>query len=145
MEAIIFTGIQASGKSTFFRERFFYSHALISLDLLKTRNREGEFLDVCIRTQMKLVVDNTNPTRIDRHRYVALLSAYRYHIECYHFCASVESCLQRNRSRDNAARIPNKGILSIAKKFEPPVLSEGFSRIWRVELVDQGFQVTLED
>ena len=39
MEAVVFTGIQASGKSTFYRERFFHTHLRISLDLLKTRGR----------------------------------------------------------------------------------------------------------
>ena len=40
MEAVVFMGIQGSGKSSFFRERFFSTHFHISLDLLKTRNRE---------------------------------------------------------------------------------------------------------
>lgn len=34
MEGILFIGIQASGKSTFYKERFFNSHLRISLDLL---------------------------------------------------------------------------------------------------------------
>ncbi|MBN1315005.1 MAG: hypothetical protein JXA42_06040 [Anaerolineales bacterium] len=38
MQAVIFIGIQATGKSTFFKERFFNTHVRISLDLLKTRN-----------------------------------------------------------------------------------------------------------
>jgi transcriptional regulator with XRE-family HTH domain len=37
VEAIIFVGIQASGKSTFYRERFFDTHLRINLDMLKTR------------------------------------------------------------------------------------------------------------
>ncbi|MCB9352743.1 MAG: ATP-binding protein, partial [Lewinellaceae bacterium] len=32
MEGILFIGIQASGKSTFYKERFFNSHLRISLD-----------------------------------------------------------------------------------------------------------------
>ena len=37
MEAIIFVGLPGSGKSSFYKERFFNSHVRISLDLLKTR------------------------------------------------------------------------------------------------------------
>ena len=48
MEAIVFVGIQASGKSTFYRERFFATHVRISLDLLRTRHREGRFLQTCL-------------------------------------------------------------------------------------------------
>ena len=40
MEAVVFAGLQASEKSSFFKERFFSTHVRISLDLLKTRNRE---------------------------------------------------------------------------------------------------------
>ncbi len=40
MEMIIFTGIPASGKSSFYKELFFNSHLRISMDLLNTRNKE---------------------------------------------------------------------------------------------------------
>ena len=42
MEAIVFIGLQASGKSSFYKERFFSTHVRISLDLLRTRNRERQ-------------------------------------------------------------------------------------------------------
>ncbi|MEN3294973.1 MAG: hypothetical protein V7642_4226, partial [Burkholderiales bacterium] len=41
MEMLLFIGIQASGKSTFYKERFFDTHVRISMDLLRTRNRES--------------------------------------------------------------------------------------------------------
>ncbi len=40
MEAVMFSGIQATGKSTFFQQRFFNTHVRINLDMLKTRNRD---------------------------------------------------------------------------------------------------------
>jgi len=39
MEAIIFIGIQATGKSTFYKDNFFKTHIRINLDMLKTRKR----------------------------------------------------------------------------------------------------------
>lgn len=45
MEGIIFIGIQASGKSSFYKEKFFNSHLRVSLDLLNTRNKENQILD----------------------------------------------------------------------------------------------------
>ncbi|HWE94100.1 MAG TPA: hypothetical protein VG269_09070 [Tepidisphaeraceae bacterium] len=39
MEAVIFCGVQGSGKSTFFRERFFDTHLRLNLDMLRTRHR----------------------------------------------------------------------------------------------------------
>jgi predicted kinase len=35
MEAVIFVGIQGSGKSTFYNERFVDTHIRINLDMLK--------------------------------------------------------------------------------------------------------------
>ncbi len=61
MEAVIFMGLQASGKSSFYKENFFNSHIRLSMDLLNTRNRERKFLELSIETQAKVVVDNTNP------------------------------------------------------------------------------------
>lgn len=39
MEAVIFVGVQASGKTMFYYERFFDTHIRLSLDMLKTRAR----------------------------------------------------------------------------------------------------------
>jgi predicted kinase len=70
MEAIIFVGLPGSGKSSFYKERFFNSHVRISLDLLKTRHRETRILDVCLETDQRFVIDNTNPTRAERSRFI---------------------------------------------------------------------------
>ena len=70
MEAVIFCGIQGVGKSTFFKDRFFRTHVRISLDLLRTRNRERIFLAACLESGQRFVVDNTNPTRNERSVYI---------------------------------------------------------------------------
>ena len=38
MEAVILCGVQGSGKTTLYRDRFLDTHARISMDLLKTRS-----------------------------------------------------------------------------------------------------------
>jgi len=40
VEAVIFVGIQATGKSSFYRKHFFDTYVRINLDMLKTRYRE---------------------------------------------------------------------------------------------------------
>ena len=40
MEMVLFIGIQATGKSSFYLERFFRTHVRINGDMLKTRHRE---------------------------------------------------------------------------------------------------------
>src|SRR5215212_10848630 len=70
MEAVILCGVQGSGKTTLYRDRFLETHARVSLDLLRTRSREAAFLRTCLQTRQPFVVDNTNPTPADRRRYV---------------------------------------------------------------------------
>lgn len=44
MQLVLFIGIQATGKSTFYRQRFYDSHIRLSLDMLRTRHRESLLL-----------------------------------------------------------------------------------------------------
>ena len=80
MDAVLLIGIQGSGKSWFFNERFRDTHVRLNLDMLRTRHRESVLLKACIDTQQPFVVDNTNPTIQDRARYIepAKQAASRY-------------------------------------------------------------------
>ena len=54
--AILFTGIQATGKSSFYRERFFHTHVRINLDMLRTRHRERVLLRARLEALQPFVV-----------------------------------------------------------------------------------------
>ena len=69
MQAVIFIGLQGSGKTTFYAKRFLKTHVRISLDMLKTRNKEKLFLQLCLATGQKFVIDNTNPGTAERKKY----------------------------------------------------------------------------
>ncbi|MFK7935618.1 MAG: hypothetical protein AB8G22_19035, partial [Saprospiraceae bacterium] len=69
MEGIIFIGLQGSGKSTFYKEKFFDKYLRISMDMLNTRNKERQILEKCLDLQQCVVIDNTNPTREVRASY----------------------------------------------------------------------------
>lgn len=85
MEAVVFCGIQASGKTTFYLERFFKSHVRLNLDMLKTRHRERVLLNACLETGQRFVVDNTNPTASERRRYVEPAIAAGFRVVGYFF------------------------------------------------------------
>ena len=70
MQLIIFTGVQASGKSSFYLLNLAHSHLRINLDMLKTRHRENMIFEACLASKTKMVIDNTNPTKADRARYI---------------------------------------------------------------------------
>lgn len=141
MEAIIFCGIQATGKSTFFKERFFKTHVHISLDVLKTRHREGRFLQTCLDTKQAFVLDNTNVSKTDREKYIALAKVYEFKVKGYYFQSKLQEALQRNATREGKENIPEKGIKGSYNRLQLPDFSEGFDELYYVELNENGFMV----
>lgn len=141
MEAVIFTGLQGAGKSSFYREQFFSTHMRISLDLVKTRYRELRFLEVCLATDQRFVIDNTNPTRKERSKYIEVAKASRYTVSGYYFQSIVEDCLLRNAKRLKSERVPDVAIFSVAKKLELLSLDEGFDQLFYVYLQNGKFIV----
>ena len=139
MEAVVFIGLQASGKSSFYQERFFSTHVRISLDLLRTRNRERRLLTVFLETQQPFVIDNTNPTREERAKYIAVAESAKYSVVGFYFRSKAKECLARNQQRSE--RVPDVGILSSAKKLELPTREEGFDTLKYVRLTEAGFVV----
>ncbi|HEX8694557.1 MAG TPA: AAA family ATPase [Longimicrobium sp.] len=134
MEAVIFVGIQASGKSTFYRERFFDTHVRVSRDLLKTKSREQVLLEACLRTKQPFVVDNTNVTAAERARYIQAARAAGFRVVGYFFRATTREAIARNRLRAGRAVIPVPGILGTYKKLEEPRREEGFDELYAVTL-----------
>lgn len=138
MTAIIFTGIPASGKSSFFKERFFDTHIRINLDMLKTRHREKLLLEACIAAKQPFVVDNTNATTAERERFITPAREAGFKVIGYYFSSRVQDALERNRKREGKARIPDKGVTGTAERLELPTMSEGFDELWYVRMDGNG-------
>jgi hypothetical protein len=143
-EAVIFTGVQAAGKSTFYRERFFETHVRISMDLLKTRRRESILLEACLLARQSFVVDNTNPLAADRARYVAAARGAGFLVTGYFFRATTAEAIARNRRRSDKPAIPIPGLLGTWKRLEEPRWSEGFDALFTVTLTSDGVYVLEE-
>ncbi|MEM8529000.1 MAG: ATP-binding protein [Bacteroidota bacterium] len=141
MQAILFIGIQASGKSTFYKERFFNTHVRISMDLLNTRNKENQFLEKCIELQQRLVVDDTNPTTVERAKYILKLKVAKYEVVGYYFQSDLVASIQRNEQRKGKEKIPVVGIRATYKKMELPSYEEGFDKLYQVEIVHDTFVI----
>ncbi|MBF6613005.1 MAG: AAA family ATPase [Chloroflexi bacterium] len=138
MQAVIFVGIQGSGKSSFYKERFFNTHLRINLDMLKTRHREELLLKAYIEMQQSFVVDNTNPTIQERARYIEPARAARFRIIGYYFQSSVQEAIRRNNLRSGRERIPPQAIGGTAKRLQLPTLSEGFDELYYVTMGESG-------
>lgn len=138
MEAVILVGVQASGKTTFFRERFFGTHVRISLDLLKTRHRELRLMQVCLETQQPFVIDNTNPTQEDRQRYIVAARQVGFRVVGYYLQSNVGECKARNDCRCEREHVPLIGLLGTYKRLVLPRLGEGFDELHYVRIGEDG-------
>jgi predicted kinase len=145
MEAVIFVGVQGSGKSTFYREHFFDTHVRISLDMLRTRHREQLLLAACLAAKQPFVIDNTNPLPTDRARYIGLAREAGFRVVAYFFETSLREAIRRNNQRAGKQRIPIPAIAGTLRKLKPPVLEEGFDAIYRVTISPEGAFVTRSD
>jgi len=141
MQAIIFIGIQGSGKTSFYKEQFLKTHVRISMDLLKTRGKEARFMQLCLETGQKFVIDNTNPTPAVRARYIEAAKQYRFTIIGYYFNSSIHEAIARNNQRTGKELISVIGIRATYKKLQPPTLQEGFDKLFEVKLSDHHFEV----
>ena len=138
MQAVILIGVQATGKSAFFKERFADTHVRINLDMLKTRQREKIILEACLEAHQSFVVDNTNPTSDDRQRYIAPAKRVGFEVIGYYFESNLSSSLHRNQGRPGKERIPDVGIRAAYRKLQIPTLSEGFDKLYYVKINPQG-------
>ena len=144
-ELVVFTGLQASGKTSFFRERFAETHVHISKDAWpnarKKEERQRRLIEGHLRAGRSVVVDNTNPTPVEREPLITMGRALGACISSYSFVVSVEEALRRNAQRDGRARIADVGIYSVAKRLVTPTEAEEFDQRFEVRLMGEGFLV----
>src|SRR2546421_13121590 len=140
MEMIILMGLQASGKSTFYRTHFATTHEHVSKDLLlKSKNKnkdqkQAELIERAFQEQRSVVIDNTNATKQDRLLLIEVGRRYDATIIGYYFQPDVSSSRTRNMQRAGKAQVPEKAIFITAYKFEPPSYAEGFDTLYCVRI-----------
>ena len=142
MELIIFTGLQASGKSTFYQRHCATPYEHISMDLLQhnknPRKRQLVLIEAALQAQQSVVVDNTNPTVEDRQPLIQLGHLYGANIVGYYFATTVRQCIERNKQREGKAKVPDVAIYATAKKLVRPAYSEGFDLLYEVAIGENG-------
>lgn len=145
-EAVVFVGVQGSGKSSFYYERFFHTHIRISLDVVRTRRREQLIFEACLNAGQSFVIDNTNPLPTDRARYIEPARAAGFLVIAYFFRTKLEDAIRRNNQRESKKRVPVAAVAGTFKKMQAPRIEEGFDAIYIVELTPQDkFLATLAE
>jgi predicted kinase len=131
MEAVVLCGLQGSGKTTLYRDRFLDTHEHVSLDVVQTRAREAELLRTCLDEGRSFVVDNTNPTPADRRRYVEPARAAGFKVIGYLVEAGAGEAFAR-------AGIPPGRVAATARALQPPTPEEGFDELWHATAAPGG-------
>jgi predicted kinase len=145
MEAVIFVGMQASGKTSFYLQKFADTHVRISLDVLKTRSREELLVAKCLADKRSFVVDNTNPLPSDRVRYIGRAHDAGFKVIAYSFETSLPDAIHRNNRRNAKERVPVPALASTYRKLQAPSFREGFDAIHHVTIGPDGqFTITAD-
>ena len=141
-KAIIMIGIQGSGKSEFCR-RFLPDVQRVNLDTLKTRNNEKRMIADCHERGADYVVDNTNPTRADRARYIPAAREAGYRVIGYFMQSRLQECIARNNLREGKEKIPAKAIAMTSNRLEMPSVDEGFDELYF--MANDGKEMTISE
>lgn len=145
-ELAIFIGLQASGKSSFYRRCLEGSHAHVSKDRMRQggskQQRMLRQVDRHLGAGRSVAVDNTNVTRADRAALIAAAQAHEARVVGYYFSSRLADCLPRNAARLGEARVPDVALFATAKRLERPSLDEGFAALYLVRITPgQAFEV----
>jgi predicted kinase len=146
VELVVFSGLQASGKTSYFRSRFAASHVHVSKDAWpNARNRERRqqrLIAEALGRGESVVVDNTNPSPVERRPLVELGRLAGARVIAYCFVSTVDEALARNAARAGRARVADVGIFTVAGRLVAPTADEGFDERFEVRIADGTFVVT---
>ncbi len=137
-EAIIFVGLQGSGKTTYFIDHFAATHEHVSRDVQQTAEREMALMRECLASGRSFVLDNTNATRKVRAPYIRDARAAGFSVLSYFFDTPVRTAIGRNNHRKDKKPVPVPAILRAAKRLEPPSVEEGIDEIRTIRAENAG-------
>jgi predicted kinase len=133
VELIIFVGLQAAGKSTYYRTHFAATHVHVSKDLMKNARdrevRQQQMIREALAAGRSVVVDNTNPTPAARVPLIAIGRRLGARVVAVFFQSVVKDAVARNRLREGKERVPDVALYVTARKLVAPTLDEGFDEV----------------
>ena len=134
MEVAVLIGLQASGKTTFYRSRLAATHTHVSKDNFpRARNRQRRQLSLiaaALADGRNVAVDNTNPSPLEWQPIIEVAKAHGATVTGYWFPVDLEASLTRNAARPDP--VPDVGIYSALKHLTQPCPADGFDRLFVV-------------
>lgn len=151
-EFIMFTGIPASGKSTYSRKLADMGYRVLSADVIRIEMAgaedpfampQDEFEEfnagvfdhikhecaTSLREGISVVMDATNIARKRRLTYLAEMNRVPCRKKCLLFITPLSICIERNSLRQDPARVPDSNMNKMLRNFECPCYAEGWDEI----------------
>lgn len=126
-DCVILIGLPGAGKTSLYRQRFEATHRRIE---------DKRQLEAALASGAPVVVDNTNPRRVDRAPLIARARAHGARVIGYYFDVTTRAAVARNAARSGKDKVPNVAIFTVAKRLEPPARDEGFDELFRVTIAE---------
>ena len=138
-ELAVFVGLQASGKTSFYRSRLAATHVLVSKDLMPNvrdrERRQRELVQRALVAGRSVAVDNTNASAESRAALIAIGHEHGARVVGYAFESEIAACLARNAAREGRARVAAVALHVTRHRLQWPSLAEGFDALFRVRLL----------
>jgi predicted kinase len=142
VELIVFIGLQASGKSSFYRARFAATHIHVSMDNFRSnrnpRQRQLVLLEEALLAGQPVVIDNTNATAEERAPLIERGKVLGARVVGYYFESRLADCVERNRQRQGKACVPDVALYTTVKRLQRPTFGEGFDQLFHVRMDGNG-------
>ncbi|KAJ8981130.1 hypothetical protein NQ317_007905 [Molorchus minor] len=137
---ILMVGGPGSGKSHFCKKVIVpMGYAHINRDTLGSWQKCVKVLKEALQSEQSCVIDNTNPDKESRARYIAVAKEMRVKCYCFVMDVSLLHMKHNNRFREltDSTHVPVSEIIinGYKKGYQEPDLSEGFEEIVKIPFV----------
>lgn len=139
-EVVIMVGSPASGKSSFCRNFLVpKGYVTVSRDKLGSWQKCAKILENCIQKKQSVVIDNTNPDKESRQRFIEVAKRNGIDCRCFVMATSHKHAKHNNRFREmtdkNHVPVGDMVLNSYKKNFQEPEMAEGFEEIVKIPFV----------
>lgn len=135
-EVAVLVGLQASGKTTFYRQALAATHAHVSKDLFprarRRQDRQLRLIAQALEAGMNVAVDNTNPAAPEWEPILAVARGHGARVVAYWFPPDLAASLARNAARQGRQRVPEVGLHAVAGRLTRPRREDGFDEVFTV-------------
>lgn len=139
-EVIVMVGMPGSGKSFFANDVLAAKqYEIVNRDTLGTWQKCVDRVNDYLKAGKKVVVDNTNGTKVERARYAGAAKTQKVPCRCFVMSTSHQHVLHniafRQLTDTKHSKINEMIINTYRKNYQEPESGEGFTEIVTVDLI----------